>query len=106
ITLRPVDEAKHYFTYSPTIAIPNVPEPHDGLYRVEVNEKGKVAAVTILKGISPSADTGVMKTLTAWYAKPGPVRIVDVPVPYATTPKFIDPFTSIRTGLPPGHRES
>jgi hypothetical protein len=106
ITLHSVDEAKHYFTYSPTIAIPEVPEPHDGLYRVEVNEKGKVAAVTILKGISPSADTGVMKILTAWYAKPGPMRIVDVPVPYATTPKFIDPFTSIRTGLPPGHREN
>jgi hypothetical protein len=106
IVLRSVDEAKHVFTYSPTIAIPEVPQPQDGLYRIEVNEKGKVAAVTILRGISPSADTCVMKELVGWYAKPGPLRVVDVPVPYATTPKFIDPFTSLRTGLPPGHREN
>jgi hypothetical protein len=106
ITLHSVADAKNYFTYSPTVAIPEVPEPHDGLYRVEVNEKGKVAAVTILRGISPNADTSVMKILVAWYAKPGPLRIVDVPVPYSTTPKFIDPFTSMRTGLPPGHREN
>jgi len=104
IVLKSVDDAKQYFTYSPTIAIPEVPQPQNGLYRIEVNEKGKVAAVTILKGISPNADTGVMKTLVAWYAKPGPMRIIDVPVPYATTPKFLDPFTSMRTGLPPGHK--
>ena len=106
IRLRSVDEAKQYFTYSPTIAIPEVPQPQDGLYRIEVNEKGKVAAVTILHGISPNADTFVMKELVAWYARPGPLRVVDVPVPYAATPKLIDPFTSRRTGLPPGHREN
>ena len=104
IVLKSVDDAKQFFTYSPTIAIPEVPQPQNGLYRIEVNEKGKVAAVTILKGISPNADTCVMKTLVAWYAIPGPMRIVDVPVPYATTPKFLDPFTSMRTGLPPGHK--
>jgi len=104
IVLKSVDDAKQFFTYSPTIAIPEVPQPQDGLYRIEVNEKGKVAAVTILRGISPNADTWVMKELVAWYAKPGPRRIVDVPVPYATTPKLLDPFTSRRTGLPPGHR--
>ena len=106
IVLRSVDEAKNVFIYSPTIAIPEVPKPQDGLYRIEVNEKGKVAAVTILRGISPNADTFVMKELVGWYAKPGPLRVVDVPVPYAKTPKFIDPFTSVRTGLPPGHREN
>jgi len=104
IVLKSVDDAKQFFTYSPTIAIPEVPQPQDGLYRIEVNEKGKVAAVTILKGISPNADTWVIKELVAWYAKPGPLRIVDVPVPYATTPKLLDPFTSRRTGLPPGHK--
>ncbi|HST31857.1 MAG TPA: hypothetical protein VLK27_13575 [Chthoniobacterales bacterium] len=45
-----------------------------------------------------------MKQLVAWYAKPGPMRVVDVPVPYATTPKLLDPFTSRRTGLPPSGR--
>ena len=106
IVLKSTDDTKQVFVYSSMLGIPEVPEPHDGLYRVELNEKGKVAAVTILKGISPNADTFVMKQLVAWYAKPGPVRIVDVPVPYATTPKLIDPFTSRRTGLPPGHREN
>ena len=106
IVLKSVNDAKQFFTYSPIIAIPEVPQPQDGLYRIEVNEKGKVAAVTILHGISPNADTSVMKELVGWYAKPGPLRVVDVPVPYATTPKFADPFTSFRTGLPPGHREN
>jgi hypothetical protein len=104
IVLKSVDEARNVFVYSSMLGIPEVPEPHDGLYRVEVNEKGKVGAVTILRGISPNADAMIMKQLVAWYAKPGPVRIIDVPVPYATTPKLLDPFTSRRTGLPPGHR--
>ena len=104
IVLRSVADAKPLFIYSSVIAIPEVPQPQDGLYRVEVNEKGKVAAVTILHGIAPNADTWVMKELVAWYAKPGPVRVVDVPVPYATTPKLLDPFTSRRTGLPPSGR--
>ena len=88
IVLKSVDDAKQFFTYSPTIAIPEVPQPQDGLYRIEVNEKGKVAAVTILKGISPNADTWVIKELVAWYAKPGPLRIVDVPVPTAVAKPF------------------
>lgn len=106
IVLRRTEDAKQVFIYSPQMGIPEVPEPHDGLYRVEVNEKGKVAAVTILKGISPNADRFVMTQLVGWYAKPGPIRIVDVPVPYASTSKLLDPFTSMRTGLPPGHREN
>jgi hypothetical protein len=85
------------------LGIPEVPEPHDGLYRIEINENGEVAAVTILKGISANADTILMKEFVSWYAKPGPLR-VDIPVPHATTPKFLDPFTSFRTGLPPGHK--
>jgi hypothetical protein len=104
IVLKSVGDAKQFFTYSPIIAIPEVPQPQDGLYRIEVNEKGNVAAVTILKGISPNADTWVMNELVGWYAKPGPLRVVDVPVPYARTPKLADPFTSRRTGLPPGHK--
>src|SRR5262249_1121614 len=78
IVLKSTDDAKQVFVYASMLGIPEVPEPHDGLYRVEINEKGKVAAVTILKGISPNADTFVMKQLVAWYAKPGPVRVVDV----------------------------
>lgn len=104
IVLRSIDDAKQVFIYSSMLGIPEVPQPQDGLYRVEVNEKGKVAAVTILRGISPNADNFVMKQLVGWYAKPGLVRVVDVPVIYATTPKLLDPFTSRRTGLPPsGH---
>ena len=104
IVLRSIDDAKQVFIYSSMLGIPEVPQPQNGLYRVEVNEKGKVAAVTILRGISPNADTFVMKQLVAWYAKPGSIRVVDVPVIYATTPKLLDPFTSRRTGLPPsGH---
>jgi hypothetical protein len=104
IVLKSIDDAKQIFIYSSLLGIPEVPQPRNGIYRMEVNEKGKVAAVTILKGISPHADTFVMKQLVAWYAKSGPVRIVDVPVVYSTTPKLLDPFTSRRTGLPPGHR--
>ena len=105
IVLRSIDDAKQVFIYSPILGIPEVPQPQDGLYRIEVNEKGKVAAVTILRGISPNADTFVMKQLVAWYAKPGPPRVVDLPVPYGSTPKLLNPFTSPRTGLPPhgGH---
>ena len=106
IVLKSAAEAKQVFVYSSMLGIPEVPEPHDGLYRLEVNEKGKVAAVTILRGISPNADTILMKQFVSWYAKPGPLRVVDIPVLYATTPKFVDPFTSMRTGLPPGHREN
>src|ERR1700730_4207473 len=99
--LHSIGEAKSVFTYSPTLAVPEVPEPADGLYRLEVNEKGKVASVTILRGISPRADTFVLKQFVAWYAKPGALRIVDVPVIYAATPKLLNPFTSRRSGLPP-----
>ena len=76
--------AKQIFIYSSMLGIPEVPQPQNGIYRMEVNEKGKVAAVTILKAISPHADTFVMKQLVAWYAKPGPIRIVDVPVSRAS----------------------
>ena len=99
-----IEEGSLRSQFSSMLGIPEVPQPQDGLYRVEVNEKGKVAAVTILRGISRNADNFVMTQLVAWYAKPGPVRVVDVPVIYATTPKPIDPFTSRRTGLPPGGR--
>jgi hypothetical protein len=49
-----------------------------GVYRLEVNSQGTVAAVTILKSMGSAVDVPVMKTFVGWRAKPGPVRIVDI----------------------------
>ena len=49
-----------------------------GVYRLEVNSQGAVAAVTILKSMGPRRDTRVMQTFVGWRAKPGPLRIVDI----------------------------
>lgn len=50
-----------------------------GLYRVEVNPDGTVAAVTILKSMGSEQDVLFMKAFVTWRAVPGPLRLVDVP---------------------------
>jgi hypothetical protein len=49
-----------------------------GVYRLEVNSQGAVAAVTILKSMGRRRDARVMQTCVGWRAKPGPLRLVDI----------------------------
>ena len=55
-----------------------------GIYRLEVNSQGTVAAVTILKSMGSELDVRVMKTFVGWRAKPGPLRIVDISLQVGT----------------------
>jgi outer membrane biosynthesis protein TonB len=64
-----------YFQYPQVSA----PAGTTGLYRIEVNPDGSVAAVTILKSMGATMDVDMMKALVRWRAVPGPARIVDVP---------------------------
>lgn len=49
-----------------------------GIYRLEVNPQGAVAAVTILKSMDERVDVSVMRSCVKWRARPGPLRIVDM----------------------------
>jgi hypothetical protein len=63
-----------YFRFPPVQA----PVGTTGLYRVEVNPDGSVAAVTILKNMGSDMDASMMKALVRWRAVPGPLRVVDI----------------------------
>jgi len=69
-------DARQIFTYCPYPLV--AAWPGVGVYRLEVNSQGAVAAVTILKSMGPRRDVRVMKTCVGWLAKPGPLRIVDI----------------------------
>ena len=56
----------------------NLPAGKTGLYRVEIDPQGSVAAVTIVKSIGAEADVTMMKAFVRWRAEPGPLRIVDI----------------------------
>lgn len=77
LMIRSDDDARQIFTYFPS---PEVAATAGtlGVYRLEVNSQGTVAAVTILKSMGPSRDARVMKTCVGWRAKSGPLRIVDI----------------------------
>jgi len=70
-------DARQIFTYFPSPWVAARPGAV-GVYRLEVNSQGTVAAVTILKSMGPRRDVRVMKTCVGWLAKPGPLRIVDI----------------------------
>ena len=75
---------KKVFTYFPYPPLPMDvrnrirPLKRAGVYRIEVDPQGKVAAVTILKSSGRSMDYSALKTFNRWKAKPGPLRVVDV----------------------------
>lgn len=71
-------DAQRIFTYFPSPPWVTARPRAVGLYRLEVNSQGTVAAVTILKSMGSELDVTVMKTLVNWRAKPGPLRIVDI----------------------------
>jgi hypothetical protein len=70
-------DARQIFTYFPCPWVA-ARSGAVGVYRLEVNSQGTVAAVTILKSMGPRRDTRVMQTFVGWRAKPGPLRIVDI----------------------------
>jgi TonB family protein len=56
-------------------------EEGTGLFRVYVDERGKVTGVTIIKSTGHQAlDAEGLRTLKAWLARPGERREVDVPL--------------------------
>jgi len=77
VMIRSDADARQIFTYFPCPWVAARPGAV-GVYRLEVNSQGTVAAVTILKSMGPRRDTRIMKTFVDWRAKPGPLRIVDV----------------------------
>src|ERR1700693_594249 len=70
-------DARQIFTYFPCPWVA-ARSGAVGVYRLEVNSQGTVAAVTILKSMGPRRDVRVMKTFVGWRAKPGPLRLVDI----------------------------
>jgi len=71
-------DTRKIFTYFQYPQI-HAPVGSSGLYRVEVNPDGTVAAVTILKSMGSETDITMMKAFTRWRAVQGPVRVVDIP---------------------------
>jgi len=80
-------EMKQIFTYFP---YPQLPSKYrfsrisgQGNYRLTVDPQGNVTEIKILKRMGVignwSPDVDILKTLIHWRAKPGPLRIVDVP---------------------------
>ena len=70
-----------YFPYPPTpidARSRTLPITRKGVFRIEVDPQGKVAAVTILKSMGRSMDYSAMKTFASWKGVPGPLRVVDV----------------------------
>ena len=75
LLIRSDADARQTFTYFP---YPPPVSQGVGIYRLEVNPKGDVAAVTVLKSMGSAMDVTAMKTFVTWRAKPGPRRSVDV----------------------------
>ena len=71
-------DTRKIFTYFQYPQI-HAPVGSSGLYRVEVNPDGTVAAVSILKSMGSETDITMMKGFVRWRAVPGPVRVVDIP---------------------------
>jgi hypothetical protein len=76
-------DAKGIFTYFPYPPLPSgrptLPAGFSGIYRLEVSPEGNVTAITILRTMGKALDYHVMKTFIKWKAKPGGLRVVDVP---------------------------
>jgi TonB family protein len=55
-----------------------------GVYRLFIDEQGKVTKVTVLQSMDfPLLDAEAIKGLSRWRARPGPLREVDVPVTFS-----------------------
>jgi len=80
-------DARQIFTYFPYPAIPSqyrfAKISGKGLYQLTVDSQGIVTEIKILKRMGVfgdwPADVTALKTLIRWRAKPGPIRIVDIP---------------------------
>src|SRR5204863_277138 len=77
-------DLKQIFTYFPYPTLP--PEYYfsnisgTGMYRLTIDAQGAVTQIQILKRLSPPViDLTMLKTFVRWRAKPGAMRIVDVP---------------------------
>lgn len=74
-------QLKEIFTYFPYpvpptgLQSPNV----SGLYQLTIDPQGTVSQIKIVKTMGPIMDVTALKTLIRWKAKPGPLRMVDVP---------------------------
>ena len=87
VVLHSTPEFKQIFTYFP---YPSIPAQYrfaklsgTGVYRLTVDPQGNVTEIKILKKMGVfgdwPADVTALKTLIRWRARPGPVRIVDIP---------------------------
>jgi len=93
-------EAKQVFTYFPYPRPPDWYHPDEshphaaelGIYRIEVTPEGAVSAVTIMKSANRMMDVISMKTFVRWRAKPGALRVVDIPVSFGTRSVGGPPF--------------
>ena len=55
-----------------------------GVFRMFVDEHGKVANVTVLQSTRhPELDAEAIKGLIRWKARPGPKREVDIPITFS-----------------------
>jgi hypothetical protein len=90
-------KAREIFTYFPYPRLPDGyqlitdrgdslsirPHPRyliiQGVYRLEVDAKGSIAAISILKSMGRPLDVLAMKTFVHWQAHPGVARNIDVP---------------------------
>jgi TonB family protein len=84
----PEAEWKARFTYRP---FPDYPAAYrkrhftgSGVFRMHVDEQGRVAAITILKSTGhKELDILAMKALVEWRGKPGPKWDLDMPITYS-----------------------
>jgi TonB family protein len=99
---------KQIFNYCPFPTLPNEYSTEykplaisgNGVYRLIVDQQGKVTEIKILKRMGAlgdsRADVAALKTFIRWQAKPGPERIVDVT--WGLPPSFRVITTKGRTG--------
>lgn len=66
-----------------------------GLYRLHINEAGRVASITIIKHSGHAIlDTSAMQALVLWTMAPGPRRAYDVPITWTMSdPGHLGPVT-------------
>jgi TonB family protein len=60
---------------------------HDMLVKICVNAEGRVTSATVLRGVSPAADAGVVATLLTW--RFSPYAVEGRPVPFCYVSRFV-----------------
>ena len=82
------------FTYYPYPANPGLNASGAGMYRMTVDTQGAVSQIQILKHFKvkgafiPRFDEIVLQAFSRWRAKPGPVRVVDIPFGFKPAARF------------------